>query len=265
MNRYITGVLSKITGVFARLYLPYPINIVVLFLMARLFGINLKEAEKSLRHYSSFQALFTRKLKPDARPIASQSLLVSPSDGTIADVFDLSEQNQLTIKQQRYTPTVLCDIQEPLVEGVGVSFYLAPYNYHRFCMPFDAIINKVTHIPGPLYPVDTRFQSLMPSVFLKNERLVLTCVHEDVTSYVVLIGALNVGKISLPWLPECKTNIVAATKKVYPVQHSLKKGDELGYFEMGSSIVVLMPQIKTIDELNVKSGERIRMGEALLS
>ena len=260
--KLIFGIVSKLVWGFASIRWPYPFNILILGTLCRFFGINLFEAEKPLAKYHSFQDVFTRQLRPHSRSIASQADVISPADGLVIDTFSLSNERPIYIKGEDYLLEELIKERISCKQGVGINIYLAPHNYHRFVMPIAGEIDNVRHIPGAHFPVKPSLSAIFPKVFLKNERIVLTGNTDGKIWYMVLVSALNVGGIELPWLDTMQKGMGGRSFD-HPSDHLFIQGEELGYFKMGSSILLLLPDTD-VSELTIQKDTPIRYGESLV-
>lgn len=234
--------MSKMAGFVASITWPWfknPYNC----LFAKRYGFNMAEClEPNPAAYANFQALFTRKLHPTARPIApGDTVVVSPVDGTLTACGDVTTDTLLTIKGESLALEKL--LGSPCKAAQFASFYLAPHNYHRVHMPLTGKLTAMHYIPGRLYTVNPAVTQYIPQVFLKNERLV--CHFETALGEmtVTFIGALFVGGITTVWhgavTPPHKGQVKSWH---YDNKIHFNKGAELGYFTMGSTVVITLAQ-----------------------
>lgn len=229
--RYIAGFISKITGHLVQLRFPFPLNIIVLGSLASLLGISFKQSKKPLAAFHCFQDIFTRELQEQYRPLSSAAI-ICPCDSILLNHYHLGDDPKIVTKNTPYSIQSLLRIDDTFSHGHAINLYLSPRMCHRFVMPQDGILEKINLIPGAVFPVNPRYQALFPTVFLENERVVFTFSTNETRWYLVAIAALNVGKIALPWHDPSAS---------YLPPHAFKKGEELGCFEMGSSIVLVFP------------------------
>lgn len=265
------NLVSYLVGVLVRVELPKPLAGPVHRWFIKTFSIDMSEAEYSFDKYSSIEGIFTRKLKPGARNI-SDAPYVSPSDSVLTcNEAVKNSRSFFTIKGINYNPSELVGENFSNPSWVSV-FYLAPHNYHRVHAPIDANIEWIKHIPGNLWPVKPAFLKFLPDLFNKNERLVFkTKPKTGGTAYVVMVGALNVGRMITPFSKTIVTNNshFAKTKhEVFEKPVSFKRGDEIGTFMMGSTVIVLFDD-KALQGLkqepsNKKNGLPINVGDGLL-
>lgn len=266
--------LSRLVGRAARVELPRWLLRPLLATYARFYGVRREEMARPLGAYTSFVDFFTRTLAPGARPLPDDpSAIVSPADGRIAQSGRIEAGTLIQAKGMPYRLDEL--LADP---GAGRAFeggsyhvvYLAPGDYHRFHWPFDATIESVRHVTGELWPVNAKAVAAVPRLFAVNERVVVAghLGREGLGGRYafVAVGALDVGSIRLAF-QDLETN-VAAHDHLFdlaldhsPVHHLLAgRGDELGLFELGSTvIVVLAPEAGELDLL--PTGQRVRVGE----
>jgi phosphatidylserine decarboxylase len=238
--------LSRLTGIIVRARFPFKLHTLLKNAFTKIYDINTDEASEPFSSYTTLGDFFIRKLKPGARPLAC-SHCISPVDGAITQFgsFTGSACNLEQVKGQNYSLSSFLTDQWSVgdFEGGGyLTFYLKPHNYHWVHCPVDSSIIKVVHVPGSLWPVDTWSVSHIEGLFVRNERVLI----ELNTSYGVLIaalvGATNVGKISLSFCNEIKGNTgnsqgIRCWQPKAPIP--LNKGDELGCFEMGSTVILI--------------------------
>lgn len=234
-------------------------------LFIRFAKIRLDEAEYPLEHYHCIGELFTRTLRPGIRPI--QSPPVSPVDGIYRDSGRIINARLPQIKNKTYTTASLLaqnDLTPRFESGSYINLYLSPRHYHRVHAPISGSIIGYSHIPGTLWPVNDWSLATIDQLFCINERVVVYIRTEQGLVAVVMVGATNVGKISLSFT-SLLTN-QSPLKKTQPVHTfmeapvSIAIGDELGVFHMGSTVVLLCEHPYSY---NLNPGQEIRYGEAL--
>lgn len=211
------------------------------------YQLNMDEAEHPLSYYRSLGELFTRRLKEGARPMAEG--LVHPCDAQLTQMGTI-ESGQLL--QNKGTTYSLADfIKDPVVAegfegGSFLTYYLCPTDYHRVHCPIQSKLEQLVHIPGHLWPVNPWSVENISQLFAINERVVFHLETEFGKIVLVMIGATNVGQIEVPFDPEIRTNLNnsdrSPLRKTYCQAIDLEKGDELGVFHMGSSVVMLLPE-----------------------
>ncbi len=213
------------------------------------------------KEYDSLNALFTRSL------VAKRKIedgVISPTDSLVTQAGRLQKNRALQIKGMEYSVDALlqkCDASK-IYDGEYINLYLSPRDYHRYHMPYDLQIKRVVHIPGRLYPVNLRFLRKKLDLFVENERVVVECyTKEKKLIYIVLVGALNVGKMTLVFESRIETN---SAKDIVVYEYEdlwMNKGELLGYFKMGSTVLLFFE--KDFCQLVVQSGERVRFGNQI--
>jgi phosphatidylserine decarboxylase len=238
---------SRVTGRFAKSSLSRR----WISRFAAMYRIPVEEAEKKLEEYGSLNEFFTRRLKPGKRPIdRSEGSLVSPVDAKITACGVIKEGMLLQVKGQDYTIEELLNRSPRLSQyrnGYFWVLYLSPTDYHRIHSPCEGEIVESEHIPGRVYPVNEFGLTAMRRVLSRNERLVTYIRHDIGEVAVVKVGALNVSSI----------------KYVEPRPTTLERGSDLAYFEFGSTIVLLTQDGTLEPRSDLKTGDRVRMGEKL--
>lgn len=238
---------SRLTGAFAksgasRRLIPW---------FAKTYGIRVEDAEKEIREYASLNDFFTRRLKPGLRPVdRSPGSLLSPVDALITGMGPIEDGTMLSVKGQDYSVEELLN-RSPrtvnYVDGFFFVLYLSPTDYHRIHSPLSGKIVEKEHIPGKVYPVNDFGLRHMRGVLSRNERLVTYLHHAFGEVAVVKVGALNVSSIQY----------------VTPLPEELEQGDELAYFEFGSTIVLLAENGTFTPKPELRIGSKVRMGESL--
>lgn len=262
---------SWVTGKVAELALPAPIQNGLNKGFAKVFGIDVDEAEKPIHEYSSIEDFFTRKLKDDARPISGE--LCSPSDGILSISGVAENATAIQAKGLKYSLHELM-FGEKGTENVSLKFwatiYLAPHNYHRVHSPITATLRQIRYFPGELWPVNFPSVGFTPRLFTRNERLVFDLETSQGTLYLAMVGALNVGKITTPFLPNFATNsgfLKSESKQVFVLDEpiDINAGDEIGTFLLGSTVIIAFDEALA-KEYRMEQAWRsrpVKMGEPL--
>jgi phosphatidylserine decarboxylase len=252
-------------GLLLNIRWPKPIACWLVGFFAKLYNINLKEAENPIDSYSSIGDLFIRKLKADARPIHGD--LVHPVDAVISQMGKITNHTLIQAKGKTYTTHELLksDTAAKFEGGMFITYYLCPTDYHRIHSPVTGIIEASTLIPGKLWPVNTWSVDTIENLFSVNERLVShlqTSQGENVA--VVKVGATNVGKITLSYDSSVVSNTCQRkiSHKDYRPNIPVKAGDELGIFHMGSTVVLLLDKYLA-QKISVTRTGPVKMGERL--
>jgi len=258
--------ISRVVYKLTRIESPVVVPVIKGF--AKVFKVDLSEAKQpEPESYKSFNAFFTREIKPELRPIADTAI-VSPVDGTVSQSGAINAGRIFQAKGQDYTVQELlaCDdaMAESFANGQFLTIYLSPRDYHRMHMPFKGHLTEQVHVPGRLFSVAPHTVKTVSRIFARNERVV---AHFD-TDYgrmaMVLVGAINVAAIETVWdglvtPPKGKT----ISRKAYAVGDvTLDKGQELGRFNMGSTIVMLMESKSPELSKSLIEGLPVKMGQA---
>jgi phosphatidylserine decarboxylase len=261
--------LSRLTGRLADLSPPRWLLGIVIRSYARLFGVALAEASDPPDAYPTFNAFFTRRLRPGLRPVASEAgTVVSPSDSELVGIGPVPADGRLEqVKGRHYSVEALLGSAEeaaPFRQGVTATLYLSPGMYHRVHVPVDGHVTGWRYVPGRLFPVSAPSVRAVPGLYTRNERVV---VHIDAPAHgsvaVVLVGAANVGRISLAF-SELVTNSGAAAVRVKPPRPlPVRRGDDLGTFNLGSTVVLLVADPALHPAAGARPGALVRMGEPL--
>jgi len=212
------------------------------------YDVNMDEAENpDIASYHSFNEFFTRALKPGVRPLANADF-ICPVDGRISQFGAIEDDQIFQAKGHKFSTTALVGGDRALAEqfrhGSFANLYLSPRDYHRIHMPCDGKLTRMIYIPGELFSVNPTTARGIPGLFARNERVV--CVFDTASGPFVmtLVGATIVGSMATVWHgvvnPPRQPNIAEWT---YADQNIvLKKGDELGRFLLGSTVVMLFPK-----------------------
>ena len=235
------------------------------------FNVDMSEAEfPDTKAYQTFNEFFTRSLKVGARPIATgDNILACPADGTVSETGSIIHGNQIfQAKNHNYTLNELVGGNEAIAslfkDGRFATVYLAPYNYHRMHMPVDGLLKKMVHVPGRLFSVAQWTVRNIPRLFARNERVVCLFSTYAGPMLMVLVGAINVAAIETIWsgLVTPPRGKKISTFDYSDIQSTYKKGEEMGRFNMGSTVILLTPpNVKWSPEF--QAGLVVKMGEAI--
>ena len=220
--------------------------------------------------FATFNDFFIRELKDGARPVdPSPTAFVSPADGTLSQAGTLRGNRILQAKGIDYTLEDLLAIDlekaRDVDGGVFSTIYLAPYNYHRVHAPADGELVAAHYVPGDLFSVNSATAAHVPGLFSRNERLNLHFSTALGPMVVVLVGALNVGSISTPWSGEIRPRKSGVVENIdlSAAPRTIKKGDLLGWFNMGSTVIVLLPKDSCTWHDDFETGVTTVMGRAI--
>ena len=233
------------------------------------YGVDMSEAaDPEIAHYASFNEFFTRALKPGARPLAAADW-VCPVDGAISQFGAIERDQIFQAKGHHYSTTALVGGDAALAgefeNGHFATIYLSPKDYHRIHMPCDGTLRRMIHVPGDLFSVNPLTARGVPGLFARNERVV--CVFDSARGPFVLtlVGATIVGSMATVWhgvVNPPRSALIRewgyADKNV-----SLKKGDEMGRFLLGSTVVLLFPNQPLNFNPAWVPARPVRLGEAM--
>jgi phosphatidylserine decarboxylase len=201
---------------------------------------------RSIDSYKSLNALFTRELVIPREVDHSLDNFISPADSFVTEAGKIKEDRALQIKGMEYSVKELLTDKidvvdfEKVIDGEFMNFYLSPKDYHRYHSSYNMKVTKLIHVPGKLYPVNIPYLNKQDSLFVENERVILECFTNDgKVFYMVFVGALNVGKMVFDFEPAVETNSDVNEIKLYEYEDlHINKGDCLGYFKMGSTVLM---------------------------
>ena len=263
---HITNLISLYFGKFAKKEFPSPIQKLINDSYVRLMGLNMSEF-KNARYYKSLNDLFTRELIIKREIDENQNVIISPTDSLITQCGQIQNDMALQIKGMEYSVeellTYYCTSNfERIKNGSFMNFYLSPKDYHRYHAPCDFKLLKLIHVPGKLYPVNLKYLNKEFELFVQNERVILECENNGKIFYMVFVGALNVGQMVFEFEDRVETNTDAKEIKVYEYDNiEIAKGDCLGYFKMGSTVVMIWEkdsvEIENLLNQDVKFGQKI--------
>lgn len=237
----------------------------------RAYGVALDEAAASSpRSYRTFNAFFTRALRADARPLDPRpAALLTPADGRISEIGRLDGGRMLQAKGRHFDVGTLLggdpDLAATFAGGAFATIYLAPRDYHRVHMPLTGTLRDMRHVPGRLFSVNAVTAARVPRLYARNERVV--CLFDTAAGplAVVLVGAIFVGGIETVWHGPVTPPRGARLQRIPPPHPppQLERGAELGRFNMGSTVILLLPPGRVSWLPERAAGAPVRVGEAL--
>jgi phosphatidylserine decarboxylase len=237
----------------------------------KFYDVNLDEIRGNVPNdFATFNDFFIRELDADARTVDENPLaVVSPVDGTLSQAGIMRADRLIQAKGIEYSLDDLfatdLDKASDFAGGAFATIYLAPHNYHRVHAPLDGELVAAHYVPGELFSVNNATAAHVPGLFHRNERLNLHFRTQHGPMALIFVGALNVGSISTPWSGEIrprKTGVVESLS-LTTAACDVWKGDLLGWFNMGSTVIVLLPKDTCTWHANFSSGVTTRMGEAI--
>lgn len=270
-QHFITSLVYRIT----RCETPWFKNILIKSFIS-VFNVDMSLANNpDPESYSSFNTFFTRELSPAARPITlDDHSILSPVDGTVSQIGDIKQDNNVdnykdTIIQAKGKLYTLKDllVEDELVTmfsgGTFATLYLSPKDYHRIHMPISGQLSRMIYVPGKLFAVNSHTVRIVDSVFTRNER-VINIFNTDIGPMaMVMVGALNVGSMETVWagqITPSENRIISDTQ--YPGENiQLEQGQEMGRFNMGSTVILLFPKDVMHWSAEIKAEKMIVLGE----
>jgi phosphatidylserine decarboxylase len=264
LGTYAQKPLTLFAGFMANIKLPMVKNYLIKDFVRR-YNVNMQEAQiEDPTSYSCFNDFFVRRLKPHCRPLAT-SELVSPVDGCISEFGQIERGRLLQAKGHSYSVHELLageeNISDQFKHGLFMTLYLSPKDYHRVHMPLDAKVIQQTHVPGKLFAVKPQSVLKVPRLFARNERLVVLFETSVGPMAMVLVGATIVGAIGTSWGGDLSRS---CKKQQCFSEISLRQAEEMGYFKLGSTVILLFAnndKIKWHSELS--AGSKVCFGQSL--
>ena len=238
------------------------------------YGVNLSESvRRELHEFPDFNSFFTRALHPGARPIEGDETVVSaPADGMISEFGDIDSGTLMQAKGRTYSVSRLIGHNHRAAAefegGRFLTIYLAPHNYHRVHMPLAGRLREMVHIPGRLFSVNAASTQLVPNLLARNERVVSIFDTEAGAMAIVLVGAFWVGCIDQVWAgtvtPPRKREIAHWRYGGSDLPAvALQRGEEMGHFNMGSTVVALFSNADLSWRAELQPGGTVRYGEGV--
>lgn len=261
--------LSRFLGWIANCHWTWMKNHLIKWFIQR-YQVDLSEAiEINPYQYRTFNDFFTRHLNPAFRPIATDpKVIVSPVDGIISQAGSVHKQQLIQAKGFDYDLNSLLGgdpmLVSPFYNGSFITLYLAPKNYHRVHMPITGQLKKMIYVPGNLFSVNFMTANNIPNLFSQNERVI--CFFETAIGEmaIVLVGALIVASIHTVWagkITPAKQQSIQIWS--YPEPVILSRGQELGHFELGSTVIVLFEPGRLTELNQLMPQQSVQFGQKL--
>jgi phosphatidylserine decarboxylase len=238
--------LSRLVHKFMRIRVKIIKNLQI-SLVGEMAGVDWSESKlQSVSDFENFNAFFTRELASNARPIdPDSSSFVSPSDGKISQCGRLTDDRILQAKGQHYSLRDLL-ANDPAASDFNKGFfhtiYLSPRDYHRVHMPMDAHLQRMIHVPGRAFSVASYVVQNVPGIFARNERVISLFMTVHGPMAIILVGAMLVSSMETTWsgviTPPRGKRVVTGDWSRRDIR--LKKGQEMGRVNMGSTVILLL-------------------------
>jgi phosphatidylserine decarboxylase len=266
------GALSRAVGTVTRLHAPRAVRVAAMRAFAARYGIDLSEYD-DLETFRTFGEFFARPLaRSGLRPIApGEGVVASPVDGVVSERGLSAGGKLLQAKGIDYTlAALLADdaLAARLTGGAWVTLYLSPKDYHRIHFPLGGDVTGYRYVPGVLWPVNPAAVRGVPGLFTANERLVTVLETPLGACAVVAVGATIVGRVRAyydPTIPVTNVRGARPLTRDYPAPLPALKGQELGAFEMGSTVILAFEPGKVALDARIVPGAHVRVGERIAS
>lgn len=219
--------------------------------------------------YESFNAFFTRQLKPECRPIDQQlNSIVSPADGMISQFGEITQGSLIQAKGMNFALEKLLGGDKQHAshyhDGKFMTIYLSPKDYHRVHMPISGVLEEMVYVPGRIFSVNQFSTEHIPNLFARNERVVCRFSTEYGMMTMILVGAMIVASIKTSWAGIVAPYTTKTVKKWdYPEKNIiLKKGEEMGCFQLGSTVILLL-ESQAIWHENLAMNAVVKLGQTI--
>ena len=243
-------------------------------LFVRRYKVDLSEAEiQEPDQFAHFNDFFTRALKPDSRPLATDSNgILCPADGAISQIGRIDQDQLLQAKGRYYS---LVDLlggdggwAEQFQNGSFATIYLSPRDYHRVHMPIAGKLLRTLYVPGALFSVNQATTERVPGLFARNERLLCQFESASGPMTLIMVGAMIVAGIDTVWAgkvaPATKPRtLTTANYRDHQPAIALNKGEEMGRFRLGSTVIILFPENRAQFLSSLQADSKVRMGQLL--
>ena len=265
-HHFLSRLMSKLTHCENTLFKNLFIKLII-----RLYGVNMGEAQfQTLDHYPSFNHFFTRALKDGARPITgSAHAIACPADGAVSQAGAIKDGRIFQAKGHSFTALELlggdADRASIFENGSFTTIYLSPKDYHRLHMPLTGSLKEMVHIPGRLFSVNNATANAVPNLFARNERVACIFDTEAGPMALILVGAIFVSSVETVW-HGVVTPPTIREPSFWQYQNNapkLEKGEEMGRFNMGSTIIVIFGKDKIAWDESLTAGTSVKLGEQI--
>ncbi len=263
-----TNLISRVLGYFVLLQLPKPILNFIIKCYCTRYSVNTDEILYPDKGFVNFDEFFTRKLKKGYHSIdSSEDSILSPVDGRIEQFGEVSRYAVIQAKgiQYRLDDFIPSETFKDFVDAYFITIYLSPADYHRVHSPVSGRLAGFYHIPGALFTVKKFMVEGIDSLYCKNERIISYIESNCGLVAVCKIGAMNVGKISLSYNNLVTNRVYRRRKETFfskSQQPGINKGEELGVFHLGSTVVVFF-QKNSIEFDEIFVGRQVRVGQKI--
>lgn len=262
--------LSRWMSYFTHSELPWLKNLIIQQII-KIYGVNMAEAaETDINKFASFNHFFTRELKPGARSITENRYgIACPADGAVSQAGKIDGDTIFQAKGKSFTATQLLGGDplraQPFLDGSFATIYLSPKDYHRLHMPLAGTLREMLHVPGKLFSVNESTTANVPGLFARNERVV--CIFDTPVGpmALILVGAIFVSSIETVWHGVVTPPTITEVRSWQYTDNApeLTKGEEMGRFNMGSTIIVLFGKDAVHWDASLQAGKGVQLGELI--
>jgi phosphatidylserine decarboxylase len=237
----------------------------------KIYQVDMKDAlDPNPENYPDFNNFFTRALRPEARPIVQgEKDIACPVDGYVGQIGSIEEGKIFQAKKFYYNATELLggyqDLGQQFQQGNFVTLYLAPHNYHRVHMPITGTLQEMIHVPGKLFSVNPHTVDCVSNLFARNERVISIFETKTGPMALILVGAMIVASIETVWAGKV-TPPPQREIRNWDYRHQqiiLSKGEEMGRFKMGSTVIVLFSKDRVTWEHQLHIEDAVKLGQLL--
>ena len=266
-HHFLSGIMFRITRIETKWFKNFFITKFI-----SIYNVDMSQAQaESAESYKCFNEFFTRPLKQDARPIAEGSnTIISPVDGTVSEVGRIHNNQIFQAKGKTYSLETLVGGSPERAQfynnGFFATLYLSPRDYHRIHMPLAGRLREMVHVPGRLFSVSPSTVRGIQSLFARNERVIAGFSTDAGSMAMILVGAIFVSSMETVWAgtitpPPGKNLRQWSYDTQQPIQ--LKQAEEMGRFNMGSTVILLFPENSIRWEEKMICGQKIQFGEKI--
>jgi len=265
-HHFLSKVMSKFTHSTCKVWKNLMISQII-----KIYGVNMAEAkEQDINNFASFNHFFTRELKPGVRPVTTvDNAIACPADGAVSQAGLIEQGEIFQAKGKSFTAIDLlggnAEIAKPFKNGAFTTIYLSPKDYHRLHMPIKGTLTEMIHIPGRLFSVNGATANSVQGLFARNERVACLFDTELGPMALILVGAIFVSSVETTWHGVVTPPSIESVRSWKYEENApvIDKGEEMGRFNMGSTIIVLFGKDKINWEAEFKAGKKVQLGEMI--
>jgi phosphatidylserine decarboxylase len=265
-HHFLSKVMSKFTHSKIKVWKNLMISQII-----KIYGVNMSEAkEQDINNFASFNHFFTRELKAGVRPITSvANAIACPADGAVSQAGLIKQGEIFQAKDKSFSAVDLlggnAETAKPFENGSFTTIYLSPKDYHRLHMPIKGTLTEMIHIPGRLFSVNGATANSVPGLFARNERVACLFDTELGPMALILVGAIFVSSIETTWHGVVTPPSIESVRSWQYQDNApvIDKGEEMGRFNMGSTIIVLFGKDKVKWESEFIAGKKVQLGEMI--